>query len=124
MPLDDLGNVQHFISQMTGTSPSTPRRNQDENPSNLHTDGTEARASPNISGLAAPQNTPATAASSPHLTAYEATNLHNQHVADAFSDCLSTMIGRPLSESIWAPGSARRKPPMLGGTPSGTYISK
>lgn len=103
--------------------PSTPHHSRDEHPSNFDTDGPEAhpKPSPNLSGLTAPQNTPKTFPWSPQLTA---TNLHNQHVADAFSDYVNAMIGRPLSESIWAPGFARRKPSMLNGAPSGTYISK
>ena len=70
------------------------------------------KPSPRISGLTAPHNTPKTAASSPRLTAAD---LHNQDVADAFSDYVNNMNGRPLSESIWAPGSARQKPSMLSG---------
>ena len=145
MALDDADNVRHFISQMKGqsqkskltevTPPSTPLHNQGGYPSNVDTEGAKTpppttfhgqdpdhpKPSPDISGLTAPQNTPKTLAWSPFPTAID---LHNQHVADAFSDYVNALIGRPLSESIWAPGSARRKPSMLSGKSSGTYISK
>ncbi|KAF6224921.1 hypothetical protein HO133_010115 [Letharia lupina] len=73
------------------------------------------KPSPHISGLTAPYNTPKTAASSPRLPAV---NNHNQDVADAFSDYVNNMHGRPLSESMWAPPSARYKPSMPRGAPA------
>ena len=73
-----------------------------------------------ISGLNPPQNTPKTAASSPRLTAI---NTHNQDVADAFSDYVNNMNGRPLSESIWAPGSTRYKHSMLSGARSANVLT-
>ena len=77
-------------------------------------------SSPHISGITAPQNTPKTAASSPRLTA---TNTHNQDVAEAISDFVNNMHGRPLSESMWAPGSTRYKPSMLSGARSAKFLT-
>lgn len=77
-------------------------------------------SSPHISGITAPQNTPKTAVSSPHLTNM---NTHNQDVADAFSDFVNNMNGRPLSESMWAPGSTRDKPSMRSGARSAKFLT-
>ncbi|CAF9933049.1 hypothetical protein IMSHALPRED_009056 [Imshaugia aleurites] len=76
---------------------------------------TEALTSPRMTGLVAPQNTPKTATSSPRLAA---DNTHNEDVAEAFSDYVNSMNGRPLSDSMWAPASTRHKPSMLGGAHS------
>ena len=73
------------------------------------------KPSPHISGLKAPQNTPKTAASSPRLAA---ANTHDEDVAEALSDYVNNMDGRPLSDSIWAPGSARHKSSVLSGNRS------
>lgn len=70
------------------------------------------KPSPHFSGLKAPFNTPKTAASSPRLLAAKT---HNEDVAEALADYVNTVNSRPLSESIWAPGSGRYKPSMLGG---------
>lgn len=68
------------------------------------------KPSPHLSGLRAPFNTPKTAASSPRMAA---ANTHNEDVADAFSQYVNTVNSRPLSESIWAPGSARHRSSTL-----------
>ena len=81
----------------------------------IHLTSPEAqpKPSPHISGLKAPDNSPKTAASSPRLAA---TNTHNEDVAEALSYYVNSAISRPLSESMWAPASARYKPSTLSGT--------
>ena len=78
------------------------------------------KPSPSLAGLKAPHNTPKTAASSPRLTAG---NTHNEDVAEALSDYVSTLDGRSLSDSIWAPGSAGYKTSKLGGRRSTSNFS-
>ena len=80
------------------------------------------KPSPHISGLRAPNNTPKTAASSPFLAAVIT---HNEDVADALGDYVNNMEGRPLSESMWAPGygSARHKPTVLSGNRSAQVLT-
>ena len=78
------------------------------------------KPSPHLAGLKAPNNTPKTAASSPRLTAG---NTHNEDVAEALSDYVSTLDGRPLSDSIWAPGSAGYKSSKLSGQRSTSNFS-
>ncbi len=93
MALDDADQIKIFLSQIyERTSPS-----------------------PHISGIKPPQNTPKTAAST-------AIDTHNQIVSAAFSDYVNSMNGRPLSESIWAPGSTR-KPSMLTGARSANVLT-
>ena len=78
------------------------------------------KPSPSLAGLKAPHNTPKTAASSPRLTAG---NTHNEDVAEALSDYVSTLDGRPLSDSMWAPGSAGYKSSKLSGRRSTSNFS-
>ena len=78
------------------------------------------KPSPYLAGLKAPHNTPKTAASSPRLTAG---NTHNEDVAEALSDYVSTLDGRPLSDSMWAPGSAGYKSSKLSGQRSTSNLS-
>ena len=78
------------------------------------------KPSPYLAGLKAPQNTPKTAASSPRLTGG---NTHNEDVAEALSDYVSTLDGRPLSDSMWAPGSAGHKSSKLSGRRSTSNFS-
>ena len=117
MTLDDADTVQRFIAQMK-VQP------QHSNLTDIHDHPTSPEphptASPHISGLRAPYNTPKTAASSPRLTA---TEIHNQNVADAFYDYVNAMEGRPLSESIWAPANARHKPSMPHGARSARVLT-
>ena len=89
---------------------------------NYHLTSPEAhpKPSPHVSGLKAPFNTPKTAASSPRLSA---TNTHNEDVAEAFSDYVNTLNTRPLSDSMWAPGSARYKPSILSGARSTNVLT-
>ena len=89
---------------------------------NHHLTSPEAhpKPSPHFSGLRAPFNTPKTAASSPRLAA---ANTHNEDVADAFSQYVSTANSRPLSESMWAPGSARYRSSMLSGVRSTNVLT-
>lgn len=89
---------------------------------NCHLISPEAhpKPSPHISGLKAPFNTPKTAASSPRLSA---ANTHNEDVAEAFSDYVNTLNTRPLSDSMWAPGSARYKPSILSGARSTNVLT-
>lgn len=129
--MDDPDTIRRFISQINGqrehsnimtvTSQPTTQHDQlartplrttlaDQEHEHLTSPEAHPKPSPHISGLKAPQNTPKTAASSPRLAA--ASTL-NQDVAEALSDYVNTMDGRPLSESMWAPGSTRYKPSML-----------
>ena len=78
------------------------------------------KPSPYLAGLKAPHNTPKTAASSPRLTAG---NTHNEDVAEALSDYVSALDGRPLSDSMWAPGSAAYKSSKLSGRRSTSNFS-
>ena len=78
------------------------------------------KPSPHLAGLKAPHNTPKTAASSPRLTAG---NTHNEDVAEALSDYVSALDGRPLSDSMWAPGSASYKSSKLSGRRSTSNFS-
>ena len=80
----------------------------------------QPKPSPHVSGLRAPYNTPKTAASSPRLAA---ANTHNQDVADAFTEYVNTVNSRPLSESMWAPGSARYKPSTLSAARSTNVLT-
>ncbi len=98
MALDDIESLRNFISQM---STITDQDNQEKQITSQE---------------APPQNTPKLAAST-------ATNTHNQEVADAFSDYVNNMNGRPLSESIWAPGSTNYKPSMLSGARSANVLT-
>ena len=72
------------------------------------------------SGLRAPVNSPKTAASSPRLTA---ANTHNEDVGDAISDYIKGINSSPLSESMWAPRSARYKPSTLSGARSANVLT-
>ena len=130
MALDDADTVQRFIAQMKvqpqHSNPTdthepegvrTPPRTDHDYPTSPEP---HPKPSPHISGLTAPFNTPKTAVSSPRLTAIE---IHNQNVADAFSDYVNAMDGRPLSESIWAPASARHKPSMPHGARSARVLT-
>ncbi|CAD6570474.1 MAG: hypothetical protein ASARMPREDX12_003640 [Alectoria sarmentosa] len=85
---------------------------QDQDQDHLTSPEPHPKPSPHISGLTAPNNTPKTATSSPRLAA---SNTHNEDVSEAFSAYVNSMDGRPLSDSIWAPGSARYKPSVLSG---------
>lgn len=89
---------------------------------NHHLTSPEAhpKPSPHFSGLRAPFNTPKTAASSPRLAA---ANNHNEDVADAFSQYVNTVNSRPLSESMWAPGSARYRSSTLSGARSTNVLT-
>lgn len=89
---------------------------------NYHLISPEAhpKPSPHVSGLKAPFNTPKTAASSPRLSA---ANTHNEEVAEAFSDYVNTLNTRPLSDSMWAPGSARYKHSILSGARSTNVLT-
>lgn len=89
---------------------------------NHHLTSPEAhpKPSPHFSGLRAPFNTPKTAASSPRLAA---ANTHNEDVADAFSQYVNTVSSRPLSESMWAPGSARYRTSTLSGARSANALT-
>ena len=89
---------------------------------NYHSTSPEAhpKPSPHVSGLKAPFNTPKTAASSPRLSA---ANTHNEDVAEAFSDYINTVNTRPLSASMWAPGSAHYKPSILSGSRSTNVLT-
>lgn len=109
---------QHNTSEGAKTPPHATLASQDHD----YSKSPEAhpKPSPHISGLKAPQNTPKTAASSPRL---QAGNTHNEDVAEAFSDYVNSMQGRPLSESMWATGSARYKPSMLSGARSATIFT-
>ena len=78
------------------------------------------KPSPYLAGLKAPHNTPKTAASSPRLMAV---NAHNEDVAEALSDYVSTLDGRSLSDSMWAPGSAGYKSSKLSGRRSTSNFS-
>ena len=145
MGLDDPQDIQRFVSRMNSqhepsnlntltvtqtpneygqtiehdkfddakTPPHTPVARGE----NRHLTSPEAhpKPSPHLSGLQAPNNTPKTAASSPRLTAM---TTHNENVSEAFSEYLNTVNSRPLSESMWAPTSARYKPSTLGGARS------
>lgn len=91
------------------------RQDHDQDQDHLTSPEPHPKPSPHISGLTAPNNTPKTAASSPRLAA---SNTHNEDVSEAFSDYVNSMDGRPLSDSIWAPGSARYKPSVLSGSRS------
>ena len=92
----------------------------DINDHEMSPDNNFLKASPYLTGLKAPHNTPKTAASSPRLTAV---NAHNEDVAEALSDYVSTLDGRPLSDSMWAPGSAGYKSSMLSGRRSTSNFS-
>ena len=105
-------------SNVAKTSPHTTVAGQD----NHHLTSPEAhpQPSPHVSGIKAPYNTPKTAASSPRLVT---ANTHNQEVAEAFSDYVNTVNTRPLSESMWAPGSARYKPSVFSGARSTNVLT-
>ena len=100
-------------SNVAKTPPHTTVAGQDNH--RLASPEAHPQPSPHVSGIKAPYNTPKTAASSPRLVA---ANTHNQDVAEAFSDYVNTVNTRPLSESMWAPGSARHKPSVLSGARS------
>lgn len=146
MALDDAETIKRFISQMKGqrehlsptpltSQPATSESEYNDSegkgaqtPPNAAAAGQDQltspephpKPSPHISGLKAPHNTPKTAASSPRLAAV---NINNEDVAEAFSDYVNNMDGRPLSDSIWAPGSARYKPSVLSGARSTTVLT-
>ena len=80
---------------------------------------TQPKPSPH-SGLRAPANSPKTAASSPYLAA---ANTHNEDVGDAISEYIKGLNSSPLSESMWAPRSARHKPSTLSGARSASVFT-
>lgn len=118
----DNDNSEYNKSEGAMTPLVPPRSTLASQDHHQHWTSPEAhpKPSPHLSGLKAPQNTPKTAASSPRLAAI---NIHNQDVADAFSEYVNNMDGRPLSESIWAPASAPQKPSMLGGARSTSVLT-
>ena len=71
------------------------------------------------SGLRAPVNSPKTAASSPRLAA---ANTHDEDVGEAISEYIKGLNSSPLSESMWAPRSARYKPSPLSGARSSAKV--
>ena len=138
MGLDDADTIRRFLSRAKGQhdhsdldlnttltitqpanehGPKTPPHTPVAGGESHHSKSPEAhpKPSPHLSGLQAPNNTPKTAASSPSLAAM---NTHNEDVAEAFSEYMNTVNSRPLSESMWAPASARYKPSMLSGVRS------
>ena len=101
--------------------PASQKQDQDQDQDHWTSPETQPKPSPQISGLKAPHNTPKTATSSPRLLA---ANTHNEDIAETISDCVNTMHGRPpLSECIWAPGSARYKPSMLSEARSSAVLT-
>ena len=126
MALDDADTIQRFITQMkVQTENSNPTETHEPekpmtpppiDPDHLTSPGAHPKPSPHISGLTAPYNTP-------HLTAAQ---IHNQNVADAFSDYVNAMDGRPLSESIWAPaaGFVRHVPSTPHGARSALGLTR
>ena len=115
--VDDIADSKHDSKYNESDGSTTPPHATLAGQDYTHLTSPEAhpRPSPHISGLTAPHNTPKTAASSPRLAA---AHTHNEDVAEAFSDFVNTMEGRPLSASMWAPGSARYKPSVLSGARS------
>ena len=131
--MDHPDSIQRFISQIEAhrenSAPVTATSNQQDQgaitPPRTSTTSVEhhydyetspegfLKPSPYLAGLKAPHNTPKTAASSPRLTAG---NTHNQDVAEALSGYVSTLDGRTLSDSMWAPGSTGYKSSRRGGS--------
>lgn len=92
---NELGNAN---SGTTYSSENTPTRTPA--PTQVH-----PIASPHVSGLRAPQNTPHTRPSSPHIMPAHL-RTHNEEVGLALSDFVNNMEdGKPLSESYWAPAN-------------------
>ena len=134
--MDDPDNIRRFISQIkaqrehsslaTATSQPIPQQDQgaitpprtdpvDHDHGHRTSPEEVPKPSPYLGGLKAPHNSPnspKTAASSPRLTVG---NTHNEDVAEALSDYVNTLDGLPLSESMWAPGSAAYKSSRLSG---------
>ena len=101
----------------TTTPPSAAVAGQDNHL--LASPEAQPKPSPH-SGLRAPVNSPKTAASSPRLAAV---NTHNEDVGEAITKYINTISSSPLSESIWAPKSARYKPSVLSGARSTNVLT-
>ena len=115
--LDTVGSEHADEHDGTTTPPHATVTGQD----NHHLASPEAQPKPSPhSGLRAPVNSPKTAASSPRLAA---ANTHNEDVGEAITKYINALNSSPLSESMWAPKSARYKPSTLSGARSANVLT-
>ena len=115
--LDTVGSEHADEHDGTTTPPNVTVTGQDNHL--LVSPEAQLKPSPR-SGLRAPVNSPKTAASSPRLAAI---NAHNEDVGDAISEYIKGLNSSPLSESMWAPRSARYKPSTLSGARSANVLT-
>ena len=122
--VDDAETIRRFIAGMNSPVQSTSTATSPAEPSvsTQQSGGTEPASpkihpvtSPLLTGLQAPHNTPRTVPASPRTGPRQT---HDEDVGDALYNFVQGIQGLPLSESIWAPRSAKYQPSPLGGSPS------